>query len=284
MVTAASQTQSGAGPAPRGVATLRKTGAARSFSLADDAIIAAFKRAKVFQHLAMEDLREFASYATSRRFSKGAYIFQDGDRSDVFYLVQQGCVKLYKTSASGKILSFFVAGPGDTLNASAVNLDAYFMSAQTLTDTTVLGVPKPRYVAFLARHGTVAMEIIAVVANRLREEQQRTVDIAGEEVEIRLIKSLLTLASGLGTTLLLTREELATFAGTTTETTIRVLSHFKKQGIIAGYANKGEIVISDLAKLQNTLVNRAKPRAPESVTPGKASETGVIPLARKPMR
>ena len=249
-----------------------KTVAARCTALPEEAKIEAFKRAKVFRRLAPGDLKEFASYAMSSRFPKGAYIFQDGDRSDVFYLVQQGYVKLYKTSASGKILSFTVACPGDTLNASAVNLDSYFMSAQALTDATVLGVPKPRYIAFLARHGTVAMEIIAVVANRLREEQQRTVDIAGEEVEIRLIKSLLTLASGLGTTFQLTREELASFASTTTETTIRVLSQFKKQGIIACNANKGEIVISNLAKLQNALAERAGKRTSERAAPPRSSQ------------
>jgi len=112
-------------------------------------------------------------------------------------------------------------------------------------------VPKPKYLAFVATHASVAMEIIAVIARRLSTEQQRTVDLAGEVVETRLVKSLFELASRLGGTLLLTREELASFVGTTTETAIRVISNLKRKGIISGEAGKGEIIISDMEKLRH---------------------------------
>jgi CRP/FNR family transcriptional regulator len=51
-----------------------------------------------------------------------------------------------------------------------------------------------------------------------------------------------------GTTLSLTREELGELAGTTTETTIRVLSKLKAGGIIS--SSRGKIVILDQGKLQ----------------------------------
>jgi CRP-like cAMP-binding protein len=51
-----------------------------------------------------------------------------------------------------------------------------------------------------------------------------------------------------GTTLSLTREELAELAGTTTETAIRVLSKLKAAGIIS--STRGRIVILNQAKLQ----------------------------------
>jgi len=61
---------------------------------------------------------------------------------------------------------------------------------------------------------------------------------------------LFTLASKLGQNLLLKREELANYAGTTTETAIRVLSKLKKKGIVSS-AGRGAIHITDLARLQN---------------------------------
>src|SRR5208282_5993825 len=97
----------------------------------------------------------------------------------------------------------------------------------------------------------VPMGIITVMAQRLNREYERIVDIVGEEVELRLVHSLCILAMKFGTTLSLTRQELANFAGTTTETTIRVLSKLKKRGVISGSASRGEIIISDLPKLQN---------------------------------
>ena len=218
-------------------------------AIKEGAKIAAFKRGKVFKGLTAGQIKRIASTSTLLRVPKGSYLFYDGDPAEKFYIVHSGYVKLYKISASGRILNFFFATTGDTLNASAVSIENYFMSAQAMTDVIVAAVPKSRYLAFVADHASVAMEIISAIARRLSLEQQRTVDLAGEAVETRIIKSLFELASRLGNTLLLTREELASFVGTTTETAIRVLSHLKKQGIIADNAGKGEIVIADMKKL-----------------------------------
>jgi CRP/FNR family transcriptional regulator len=84
------------------------------------------------------------------------------------------------------------------------------------------------------------MGIIAIMAQRLNREYERIVDIVGEEVELRLVHSLCILAKKFGTTLSLTRQELANFAGTTTETTIRVLSKLKK-GVISCSASRGRL-------------------------------------------
>jgi CRP/FNR family transcriptional regulator len=120
-----------------------------------------------------------------------------------------------------------------------------------MTDVILLRIGRKDWLAFVDKHPTIAIRITTLMAQRLNSEYERIVDIVGEEVELRLVHSLCILASKLGTTLSLTRQELANFAGTTTETTIRVLSRLKTKGVIAGSANRGEIVITNLAKLQN---------------------------------
>jgi CRP/FNR family transcriptional regulator len=76
------------------------------------------------------------------------------------------------------------------------------------------------------------------------------VDLIGEEVELRVVHSLFTLANKFGPNLMLKREELANYAGTTTETVIRILSKLKIKGIINS-AGRGAIAIANPAKLQN---------------------------------
>jgi CRP-like cAMP-binding protein len=97
------------------------------------------------------------------------------------------------------------------------------------------------------QHPRVGLRIISLLSSRLREAQGRLRDLAGERVEQRLARMLLMLSIKLGSTLPFTRQELSDMSGTTTETTIRVLSQWKERGIIS--STRGKIVICDAAKL-----------------------------------
>jgi CRP-like cAMP-binding protein len=223
-----------------------------NLNLTDVAKFEALKECVIFKDLAPEEIMGLARMATAGAFAKGAFIFKEGDRANFWYIVYDGLVQVYKTSGSGKNVTFTIANRGDTLTASALSIDDYFVSTQAMNDVTVLKVGKKDFLNFVSSHNSVAMAIIAVMARRLNREYERIVDIVGEEVELRLIHSLCLLASKFGPTLSLTRQELANFAGTTTETTIRVLSRLKKRGVISGSASRGEIIISDLNGLQNS--------------------------------
>jgi CRP-like cAMP-binding protein len=213
-----------------------------------------FQQCRLFRHLSADDLRELAGQATPVRYRKGSSIFEEGDAAEFFYVIQEGLVKVFKSTSSGKHLTFNVAGRSGTLNATAVSVGNYFMSAQPLNDVTVLKVPRKAYLAFLSKHPSVAIELIALLSSRLNRECDRVVRLLGEDVEQRLSITLLTLARKFGTNLSLTREELASCAGTTTETAIRVLSKLKKRGIIGCNSRRGGIQIADLVKLQDSVV------------------------------
>ena len=91
----------------------------------------------------------------------------------------------------------------------------------------------------------IALNIIALVTEGLDIEYNRIVDIIGEEVELRVVHSLFMLANKFGPNLRLKREELANYAGTTTETAIRILSKLREKGIVSGSAGRGAIAITD---------------------------------------
>ena len=208
------------------------------------------KKCQIFKGLAPAEIRELALLASSVRYAKGAYIFIDGDPAQFFYVAQEGLIKLHKESSSGKSVTFIIATLGDTLNASALSIEKHFLSAQAMTDATILRIPRRAYWAFVYKHPGIAIEIVGLVTTGLDTEYNRIVDLIGEEVELRVVHSLFTLANKFGPNLMLKREELANYAGTTTETAIRVLSKLRKKGIISS-AGRGAIAISNLAKLQN---------------------------------
>lgn len=228
-------------------------------NLRESAVIEGLRQCQIFTDLSTEGTKELASYVTPVVFPKGAFIFKEGDPTSFFYLVHEGLVRVFKTSGSGKNVTFTIAGRGETLMASSLFLDRYFVSTQAMSDVTLLRVGRKEWLDFMYHYPTVPMGSIILMAHRLSREYERIVDIIGEEVELRLVHALSILAAKFGPTLSVTRQELANFVGTTTETTIRVLSKLKKRGVISGSASRREIVIADLGKLQSYGSSRSRP-------------------------
>lgn len=206
-------------------------------------------RASIFANLNDDELAGLTRLAVERNFASGEFIFWEGDAPDWFYIVAEGQVKVLKHSSLGKefIIAFF--GPGDMFGEVAVFEDKpYPASAQVVVETNVLGIKKDDFLSFLAHRPRVALRIISVLGSRLRDAQGRLTDFAGERVEQRLARVLVMLSSRLGPNLTFTRQEIADMAGTTVETTIRLMSRLKDRGIVR--STRGKIIIVDEVKLR----------------------------------
>ncbi len=207
------------------------------------------KQSPLFTALSESEMKEISSLAVERSYPAGQSIFWEGDDSGWFYIVVEGKVKVSKLASSGKeiILSFF--GPGDMFGEAAVfENKPYPASAQAVSATRLLGIRKTDFIQLLQKNPATCFGIIGVLAGRLRETQNRLRDLAGERVEQRMARLMLMLSAKLGGTLPFTRQELSDMAGTTTETTIRLLSQWKARGIIRSV--RGKITITDELKLK----------------------------------
>jgi CRP-like cAMP-binding protein len=207
-----------------------------------------FKTCSTFAGLGEDQLNEIAVAAKPHHFKKGDFIFHQGDPPNFFYVVQKGIVKTFKVSPLGKHVIVKIASFGDTLNASALFGEKHFVSAQAIDEVVVLSIRKKEYLSLVNKYPLIAMNIVTILGKGLDNEYERILDLVGETVEHRLCNFLFMLFIKFGTTLSLTREELAELAGTTTETAIRVLSKLKAAGIIS--STRGRIVILNQAKLQ----------------------------------
>ncbi len=207
------------------------------------------KSSSIFSSLKDDELTELAGLAVERSLTSDEFVFWDGDTPEWFYIVAEGKVKVLKYSSLGKefIIAFF--GPGEMFGEVAVfENEPYPASAQAVTETKVVGVRKEDFLSFLTNRPQVALRIISVLGGRLRDAHGRLRDLAGERVEQRLVSVLLMLLAKLGPTLPFTRQEIADMVGTTTETTIRVMSTLRDRGIIRSV--RGKVVILDEQKLR----------------------------------
>lgn len=207
------------------------------------------RKSLIFSSLNDDELLQLSGIAFERSFDPGEFVFWDGDAPEWFYIVAEGKIKIFKHSSSGKdfIIAFF--GPGETFGEVAVfERKPYPASAQAVDGTSVLGIGREDFLKFLGNRPEVVLRIINVLGGRLREAQSRLRDIAGERVEQRIARILLMLSSRLGRDLPFTRQEIADMAGTTTETTIRVMSRLKDGNIIRSV--RGKTIILDETKLR----------------------------------
>ncbi|MEW6277082.1 MAG: Crp/Fnr family transcriptional regulator [Candidatus Eremiobacterota bacterium] len=185
------------------------------------------------------EIPALCEWTLRRTYGPGQTIFLEGDAPNTVYQVVSGVVKLTRCSSQGREMIVALAFPGQFIDVVAC-LDGQFhgVSASSLAGSpaVVAAIPRDRALAHtgLVRH----MERAAL--EELRAQRDWTVSLALERVESRMIAILKMLANGLGEIraesyrlpVILTRQELAELVGATTETTIRALSQFRRQGVM----------------------------------------------------
>lgn len=216
-----------------------------------------FWKIPMFEFLEAEELDRLYSLCATEKFPKGEYIFLECDAPRKLYVVVKGEVKLLKQTDDGREMIVEMAYPGEIFGEEAIfDGQPYPMTAQALDDVEVLTISRSDFFAFLRDNPDLALEIITELGTRLREAQNTIRALAMERVEWRIARVLLMLSrkagtvevGGVGIDLPLTRQDIADMAATTVETTIRVLSNFKKLGLVD--TEKGRIILRDKKKLE----------------------------------
>src|SRR5690606_2165043 len=122
---------------------------------------------------------------------------------------------------------------------SLINEESLNLTATALEDMQVCFIPKTEIIGFFHSNSNFSMEILRNICEDLKEADNDLVNMAQKTVKERLARTLLYLQDKLGTDtdstlkIQLSREELSGLIGTATESCIRLLSEFKKDGLIA---------------------------------------------------
>lgn len=216
-----------------------------------------FWKIPMFEFLEAEELDRLHSLCNTESFAKGDYIFLECDSPRNLYVLVKGEVKLLKQTEDGRETIVEMAYPGEIFGEEAIfDGQPYPMTAQALDDVELLSITRTDFFTFLRDNPDLALEIITELGTRLREAQNTIRALAMERVEWRIARVLLMLsrkagiveADGVSIDLPLTRQDIADMAATTVETTIRVLSNFKKMGLVD--TEKGKIILRDKKHLE----------------------------------
>ena len=217
-----------------------------------------FWKIPMFEFLDAEELDRLYALCSTENIAKGEYIFLECDQPRNLYVVVKGEVKLLKQTEDGRETIVEMAYPGEIFGEEAIfDGQPYPLTAQALDEVELLAITRTEFFSFMRDNPDLALEIITELGARLRESQNTIRALAMERVEWRIARVLLMLsrkagtmeADGVSIDLPLTRQDIADMAATTVETTIRVLSNFKKMGLLE--TEKGKIILRDKKHLED---------------------------------
>jgi CRP/FNR family transcriptional regulator len=174
-------------------------------------------------------------------YKKGQQLFNEGAYPLGVFCINDGKVKLSHHGDDGKEHIIRLLKGGDVLGYRALlSGDRYSASAIALEDTQVCFIPKDVFVNVLQHDAGMAFEMMKVLSDELHRSEIKLTHLAQKPIRERLAETLLFIketygfeADGITLAVKLSREEIANLVGTATESTIRLLSEFKKDGMIA---------------------------------------------------
>jgi len=194
------------------------------------------RQVPLFAHLAPEHHETLAAITGRQKVDRGETIFNEGDPADRIYVVERGRVKIFKLSAEGKEQILHVFGPGEPFAEVAVFIgDTYPAHAVALEPSDLLIIPRRDFAGLIERDPSLALEMLASLAQRLKQFAAMIEALSLQEVPTRLAGHLRYLAEQQGSdtvTLDLPKGQLAALLGTTPETLSRIFNKMTAAGAI----------------------------------------------------
>jgi CRP/FNR family transcriptional regulator len=203
---------------------------------------------------------------THTKYPPKSRIFAPGDVSDRIYLIMSGHVRLFSLHEDGKEVTLAVLGPGDVFGELALFSEKQRLRfAETMDEAVICSAPIAEFLEIMSDVPELTRQIAAIITRRVLQAEMQIENLAYSGVRGRIIGVLLELAQTVGQqvedgtkiALRLSRQDLASFAGTSRETCSIELQRLAREDVI-GFTDDGYIVVKDLSKLRPGLADRIR--------------------------
>jgi CheY-like chemotaxis protein/CRP-like cAMP-binding protein len=188
-------------------------------------------------------------------YSKKHQLYQEGKRPRYLYYITKGKVKVYKTHEDGKEYITDIFAEGDFLGFHAL-LDEknYDDNAVVLEEAEIMQIPKEDFLQMIYGDINVAVKFIRIITQNVQQKEERLLSLAYSSLRKRVAKALIDIHKKYNPDagakpLEISRDEIAQYVGTATESLIRTLSDFKSEKLVI--IKEGKVVISDVEKLKH---------------------------------
>ena len=204
-----------------------------------------------------DELKKVSDSKISRKIKKGEALFVEGQKLDGVFCVRNGVSKLSKLSANGKEQIVKLTNIGEIMGQRSVIAEDFTnLSATAINDMEVCFIPKEIISNTLNTNPNFSLEVLRHLAHDLKEADDVIVNMSQKTVKQRLAEAFIYLKKNYGEdengflALTLSRDDYASIIGAATESLIRMISDFKKKGLIKTEGKKiGVVEIDRLQEL-----------------------------------
>ena len=212
----------------------------------------------VFNVLEHEQVVEMNTHKSCATYKKGQYIFTENGMPLGLFCVNSGKIKLATTGFDGKEQILRLSKGGDIIGYRAlISGERYHCSAFALEDCSICFVPKDYFMNLMKTDHKLCFEVAKKISSDLKLAEEHIVSLSQKNIRERMAEALLFLKATYGfeddgqtLNVIMSREEIADYVGTSTESAIRLLSEFNQDKIVELQGKRIKIV--DLQRLIKT--------------------------------
>lgn len=171
------------------------------------------------------------------KYSQGDIIYREGQHSNYIFLIIKGVVKSHRLDEQGKELTTALHKEDDLFGyTSFIQNIPYQETSTAIKDVELVGISKDQLKHVLDNNHKVTLALIQLLTDDLKGIKDQLLEMAYSSVNKKTASTILKFAEKLNRNpedaIKISRNDLASVAGIATETLIRTMSNFKKDGLI----------------------------------------------------
>ncbi len=184
-----------------------------------------------FQKLPAKLMQEILLSSVTKAIPSGARIYSEGDGCSAIAFVLSGGIRVYKISETGREITLYEIGPGETciLNASCILANtSYPANAIAASDVDVLLIRSEVFRSLVAGNDTMRDFVFTLLSQRLSLVMELVEEVAFGRMDERLSEYLIEKSEN--SILETTHQKIANDLGTSREVVSRLLKDFERKG------------------------------------------------------
>ena len=203
----------------------------------------------LFRDLGPEQLQELERSVAMNTCRRGRVFFSPGETGEVLFILKAGRVNLYRITAEGKKLITGTVEPGSVFGEmSLIGAGMQGSFAEAGEDCLLCAMSRTDVERMLARHPSVALRLLELLARRVEDAEERLADSAYKSTPARIATTLLRLSGEDSAPVKLSHQDIAEMVGTYRETATRILNEMRAESLID--LRRLEIAVRDRAGLE----------------------------------
>lgn len=203
-------------------------------------------------------LEDLTAESSTNDYKKKQVVYKQASHPHYLFYIVKGKVRTYRTHEDGKDLVIDLFNEGDFFGyTTLLENGIYQETAETIEPSEIALIPKKQFEELINSNPAIARKLISLLAKNVLDKENHLLGIAYNTLRKKVAEALMSMQKKYHTNkkeaflIDISREELASIAGTATESLIRTLSDFKVENLID--IKSGKVVITDEKKLANLI-------------------------------